>query len=149
MIASATPVNGQSGAWDRHAGAGRINYTRAREAVENYVDFEITNDAVGSIRAAQALSGVANKTIRVAAFWLVNSTTETANDQILVNHHTDYDLLIADSNGEYITGSMHWSNIEIINYSCGSRNNIILQIEQYAARITSDDEWGAFTWVYD
>ena len=149
LIASATPVNGQSGAWDRHAGAGRINYTRAREAVENYVDFEITNDAVGSIRAAQALSGVANKTIRVAAFWLVNSTTETANDQILVNHHTDYDLLIADSNGEYITGSMHWSNIEIINYSCGSRNNIILQIEQYAARITSDDEWGAFTWVYD
>ena len=48
-----------------------------------------------------------------------------------------------------MTGSMHWSNIEIKKYSCGSRNNIILQIEQYAARITSDDEWGAFTWVFD
>lgn len=149
IIASATPVNGQTSTWDDHAGSGRIDYQRAREAVSNYVSFSFSNDSVGNVRIAETLSGVTNKSIKVAAFWLVNSTTTNSSGEILLNNHTDYDLNITDADGEWITGSYSLKNIEIKSYDCGANSNIILQIEQYSERKTSDKEWGAFTWVYE
>ena len=149
IIASATPVNGQTGDWDTHAGAGRIDYQRAREAVDNCVWFSFSDDSVDDVRIERKISGVAYKTIKVVAFWLVNSTTMSSNDNILLNNHTDYDLSITDAHGDWIAGSYSLKNIEVESCDCGANRSVILQIEQYLERNTSDADWGAFTWVYE
>lgn len=63
LIASATPVNGQIvGTWDAEAGAGRVHYERARQAVRNAFTFEnaIKNGNGTQIRLTQAIAVVPN-----------------------------------------------------------------------------------------
>lgn len=148
LIASATPVNGQTTDWDTHAGAGRVNYEKAREAVNNYVTFSYTSDDIG-IRTTETISVLRNKKIKVAAVWLINSTTQSSSDHVLVNNQTDYDLLIADESGEFIVGSSGLANIENKKYNNTAYDTLIVQIKQFSARKTDDREWGAFTWVYE
>ena len=73
----------------------------------------------------------------------------SSNDNILLNNHTDYDLSITDAHGDWIAGSYSLKNIEVESCDCGANRSVILQIEQYLERKTSDADWGAFTWVYE
>ena len=94
LVASATRVNGSSITWDTHAGAGRVNYPKAREAMENVILFE-NFDNVIQTRVQETINFTPGKTIKAAAFWLAKSDTHDDNTLVIPYTYTDYDLRLA------------------------------------------------------
>ena len=148
LTVSAMPVNGQGNNWDIHAGAGRVNYEKAREAAENYVDFRFSDDELG-IRIIEEISVNKNKRLKVAAAWLTNSMTEDSEDDVLVYQHTDYDIFLTDIFGRRIDGAESYgsTNIEYINYENGVYDVVNINLGQYLTKKTIYSDYGAFTWV--
>ena len=149
LIASATPVSGQGNYWDVHAGAGRVNYQKAREAVKNASRIINDSDTIGELINRQ-ISVEPGRRIKVVAFWFAKPSTYTANSTVTPNIHTDYDLKITTSNGSYITGSSGYTNIEYINYNNTSNNTLKIVLNQYSAQIINDSwDYGGITWCYE
>ena len=152
LIASATQVNGQApGAWSNIAGAGRVNYHRARMAARNAVGFENTiRTGSGQTRFSHTVSVTPNSRIRVVAFWMKNSMASYygpgAKGQLHENIHTNYDLVIRNTSSV----SRHASNIEILwhNTTSSQMTIDIVQMANKHVRNLSRDI-GAVVWMYE
>ena len=150
LAVSATPVNGQGNDWDEHAGAGRVNYEKAREATEHFWDFCFSENEYG-VRAIRTINVDKNKRIKVAAGWFANSQTEIQFDNVLIRLHTDYDIFLTTSSGDSINGaeSCGNTNIEYINYGNGLYDVIKINLGQYASKKTTYPDYLVLTWAYE
>ncbi len=157
LVVSASPVSGQTDAWDPHAGAGRVNYEKAREALSNYTLFLRTQNVPG-LCTSQQISVDPNRTIKVAFACLDN--TEITNESQLANFdptnyyivicaHTNYDLVITDIGGNELAACRTLYNIEILSYQNLSHENINLQIIQSQYKYVNLPDKGALIWVYE
>lgn len=163
LIASATPVSGQESGWDMHAGAGRVNYAKAQEAVQNYYAFSFSSDGDSTIKCKKAISLQSNRTIKVASFWLANSRTTTNNGSFSTNIHTNYDVLLVEGDttglGAMMEGIMIGSftvansssvtNIEYIKYNIVTQKSYTIYLNRNGSKLTTYADWGAFTWCYE
>lgn len=146
LIASATPVNGQGDEWDTYAGAGRIDYEKACEAVENSVCFEYSSDSLG-YRYYKNISVSKNTTLKGAMVWLANQTTSTLSSSWSTQIHTDYDLFLTTTGNTELVSSETTYNIEYIKYSNTSYSTLRFRLYQYDNKITSDTDYGAIAWA--
>ena len=149
LIASATPVAGQGNDWDERAGAGRVNYQKAREAVNNASRIINDSDNIGELINRQ-ITLEPGRRIKVVAFWFAKPSTYTANSPATPNIHTDYDLMVTTSGGSYITRSTGYTNIEYINYNNTSYDTLRIVLNQYSNQIVTDCwDYGGITWCYE
>lgn len=147
LIVSATSVNGQNNAWDIDAGAGRISYEKAREAVGNCIVFSNRNNSIGIIES-ERIAVSANERLKVAAVWLANSETEGAGDSVCSNNHTNYDLHLMGVNiTRSVFDSNRSTNTEYINIYNTSTATFDINILQRAAIVSGEEDVGAFTWI--
>ncbi len=79
LIASAKQIHFQGNQWSNRAGAGCVNYTKAREAVGNCIVFSNRNNNPGIIDT-EIFSTVPNERIIISAFWLANIGAVNRND---------------------------------------------------------------------
>ena len=145
LVASATPVNGSTGTWDTHAGAGRVNYPKAREAMENAIFFENYDDLIQP-RVEETINIGLARTIVASAFWYGKSDTQDSDDPVVPYTFTNYDLCLVNGLNSVST-STSTVNIERLLYYSTTSNAIILTLEQISTRDTYTD-MGAVTWVY-
>ncbi|MCD8002525.1 MAG: S8 family serine peptidase [Clostridia bacterium] len=146
LIASATPVNGQGDEWDTYAGAGRINYEKACEAVENSIRFEYSSDSLG-YRFYKDISVSKNTTLKGVMVWLANQTTSSTSSSWSTQIHTDYDLFLTTTGNSELVSSETTYNIEYIKYSNTSYSTLRFRLYQYDNKITSDKDYGAIAWA--
>ena len=149
LVASATRVNGSSVTWDTHAGAGRVNYPKAREAMENAIPFS-NSDSLIQTRVQETINFTPGKTIKAAAFWYAKSYTQDETDTVVPHSYTDYDLRLNTTSDLRIATSITAANIERIVFDNNSYVTLVLKLTQASARgeYTGFD-WGAVTWVYE
>lgn len=146
LTASATPVFSQGNTWSVKAGAGRVNYSRAREAVGNCITFSNRSDNSGIVINTDTISVTSNNRIKVAAVWLTNSETMERDDPAIVRNHTNYDLELWNSSVR-LASSTGETNIEYINYYNTNNTTLIIKIRQMAAIVSGEEDVGAFTWI--
>ena len=150
LIASATPVNGQGNAWDADAGAGRVYYPKAREALQNCVVFTNRNNTINLIVETERVSISTNKRIKASSVWLANSETETSGGTVVLNNHTNYDLYIESISGSYSTyDTNRATNTEYINIYNTSYTMFNLNVVQKSTIKTGEEDIGALTWVIE
>lgn len=151
LVASATRVNGSSVTWDTHAGAGRVNYPKAREAMENAIHFYNVDDLIQT-RVSETINLTPGKTIKAAAFWHAKSQTQGETDTVVPHTYTDYDLRLNTTSDLRIATSITAANIERIVFDNNSYVTLVLKLTQASERNPSADldwDWGAVTWVYE
>ena len=145
LIVSATPVNYQGNVWDSQTGAGRINYTKARNAVGNCCTFSNRSDITGVVDT-DTISVTPNNRIKVAAVWLTNSQTMNTGDAVIERNHTNYNLELWNNSGVLVS-STDFSNIEYINFNNTNNNTLIIKLRQLEAIVSGEEDIGAFTWI--
>ena len=149
LIASATPVNGQPiGVWCERAGAGRVHYERARQAVRNAISWQSSTCQSALRVASQFLNVPSGSRLRIVAFWQANSVTNNnnRNTQILPNIHTRYRLHMRHSQHF----SNHNSNIQILWHNThGIASASFVDLYQVGFRNSSNTiaDRGVITWV--
>lgn len=148
LIASATPVRGQGHAWDIYAGAGRVSYERAREAVWNCRVFNNRSNVQDIVESYGIVFPISSR-IRVAAVWLLNSETEVSGDTIYSNAHTNYDLNLKSTTTAYsVYDSNRTTNAEFITvYHPGGGTSFKINIEQNSNIFLGEEDVGAYTWI--
>ncbi|MCL2556078.1 MAG: S8 family serine peptidase [Firmicutes bacterium] len=149
LIASATPVNGQAaGVWSIEAGAGRVHYQRAREAVRNAIWFsDLINGGVNNIIESHTINVVPGSSIRVSAVWFANSpTTGVYYSPLQANIHTNYKVRLRGT----LSYENHSSNTQLFGHTAVN-SQYTIDIVQMANRHINNNQAdiGAFTWVYD
>ncbi|MCD8314767.1 MAG: S8/S53 family peptidase [Firmicutes bacterium] len=146
LIASATPVTGQSNSWDTYAGAGIIDYEKAREAVTNCSTYTFNTDYTG-LRATKTASVSTGTRVKVVAFWLTNSMTQSSSDTVVLNNFTNYYINLTTTGGTILSTGSTAFNIEYINYSNSSYSSLKVKLYQSGEKANSYTDYVAVTWV--
>ena len=147
LIASAEPVNGQSiGQPDVHAGAGVVNYAKAREAVLNASGFACHIDFSNKNVKSTTEAFPADKRIKIVAVWLTNSNTQAEDDEIEIDLHTNYNLQISHATGVVTTASTQF-NYEYISFFNDRSGEWTLKLIKAGEKHTDYCDWGTVTWV--
>lgn len=146
LIASATPVTGQSNSWDTYAGAGIIDYEKAREAVANCSTYTFNTDYTG-LRATKTASVSTGTRVKVVAFWLTNSMTQSSSDTVVLNNFTNYYINLTTTGGTILSYGSTAFNIEYINYSNSSYSTLKVKLYQSGEKANSYTDYVAVTWV--
>lgn len=149
LIASATPALGQGDSWDSNAGAGIVNYARARQvAGRNLNVFFCSTSEAGSVRNSVEFYAEANRKIRTVALWFANSQTAAWGNSTSTNIHTDYDLYVRTIDNSLIKSSMGLTNMEFLIFTNSAAQNLKIEVKQYSNKQTSDEDIGAVAWCY-
>lgn len=149
LMVSATNAYGQNDKWDERAGAGIVNYARAREVLNNYCGiFLNTNDSPYSIVASSELfTAKSGNKIRMAAIWSANSKTNALDSKVETNIHTNYDLLFnfVGDNDVLMRQCAQKTNMEFSVYKISllSQSNFRIDIKQIGNKIINDTDYGA------
>lgn len=147
LIASAESVNGQLvGYPDIHAGAGVVNYEKAREAVLNASGFACHFDFSNNNVKSTTEVFPTDKRIKIVAVWLTNSNTTTEEDEVLTNIHTNYDLQIINAGGG-VTNATTLLNYEYISFYNSRNDTWTINLIKTGEKHTNCCDWGTVTWV--
>ncbi len=146
VVASATYVNGQTSIWDVYAGAGRIDYVRAQEAVANSTTFSYSTDSIG-YRYYRTISVTKGTTIRAFMAWLANSTTKDSSSDYYSDIHTDYDMYLTTVGNTQLSAAETYYNIECLRYVNSGYTSLRIRLYQDSARLTSETDYGAIVWI--
>lgn len=147
LIASAESVDGQLvGYPDIHAGAGVVNYEKAREAVLNASGFTCHFDFSNNNVKSTTEVFPTDKRIKIVAVWLTNSITETEEYEVLTNIHTNYDLQIVNAGGG-VTNATTLLNYEYISFYNSRSDTWTINLIKAGEKYTEYCDWGTVTWV--
>lgn len=141
--------------FDSKAGAGIINYQKARTILSNvqYQDYTVTslnnnNDVV----ATKTITLAANKMISITQMTLYNSTSQspTVNNQIAVlfPSFSNFKIEIRNSNGGLELSSQKSYNINHLEYTNNtqSEKTITINIVLNSVKIGNESEIGSFVY---
>ena len=156
LIASATNANGQSDRWDNRAGAGIVNYRRAREIlkISTCRAFYNNNDAQNSVvMTSEGFTAKKGDKIRAVAIWSANSKTSARGDAVQSNIHTDYNMIlnfVGSSDVSMIQGGGS-TNLEffVLKISLLAESTFRLDVKQANKKIINDDDYGALAWYVE
>ncbi len=147
LVVSASPVNGQTDIWDPHAGAGRVDYEKAREALSNYILFEGPQNSIG-LCTSQQISIEPNQSVKVVFFCLAN-IADPDDNTALPYGYTNYDLVIANTSGNELVASRSYYNTEILSYQNYVYEAVNIQIYQTYYKQYTTTDIGALIWIYE
>ena len=156
LIASATNANGQKDIWDNRAGAGIVNYQRARAVLKNStckVFYNKNNTQDSIVISSDNFSAKSGNKIRAVAIWSANSKTNAWGGSVQSNIHTNYDLilnLVGDKDTLMRQGSGR-TNMEFFVFKVLllSQSNFRLDLKQKDTKIVNDDDYGAIAWYVE
>ena len=103
-------------------------------------------DFVDSNVKSESVTFPTYKRIKVVACWLTNSFTETEDDLVQTNIHTNYNLQIVNADG-VPTSTLALSNYEYINFYNTRNDDWVLNLIKAGEKHTDECDWGAVTWV--
>ncbi|MCX4362288.1 MAG: S8 family serine peptidase [Clostridia bacterium] len=156
LIASATNANGQSDKWDNRAGAGIVNYRRAREILKNSTcrAFCNNNDAQNSVvMTSEGFTAKKGEKIRAVAIWSANSKTSAWGDAVQSNIHTDYNMILnfVGSSDVSMIQRGGSTNMEffVLKISLLVESTFRLDVKQANKKIINDDDYGALAWYIE
>lgn len=156
LIASATNANGQNDKWDERAGAGIVNYQRARTVAKNSCRVFMNNNKTAKdglvVCEEDNITVNRNDKIRAVAIWSANSQTKNWGDSVQTNIHTNYDTYLkfsAMSSGGKIKYGQQTTNMEFFVYKVLLSSPINFVVHQKGNRISSDDDYGAMAWYIE
>lgn len=156
LIVSATNANGQSDIWDKRAGAGIVNYQRARSVINNSTCrmlYNKNNSQDSIVLSSENFTAKSGNKIRAVAIWSANSKTNAWGAAIQNNIHTNYDLIlnfVGDKDVLMRQGSGR-TNMEFFVYKISllSQSNFRLDLKQKDRKIVNDDDYGAIAWYVE
>lgn len=156
LIASATNANGQKDKWDERAGAGIVNYQRARTVAKNSCRVFMNNNKTAKdglvVCEEDNITVNRNDKIRAVAIWSANSQTRNAGDSVQANIHTNYDTYLkfsALTSGGKIKYGQQTTNMEFFVYKVLLSSPIDFVVHQKGSRISNDDDYGAMAWYIE
>lgn len=151
LIVSATNATGQSDRWDSRAGAGIINYQRARMVARNSYRIFINNKSRpgSTIFASEEFNLESGKKIRTAGVWSANSQTRTSPGNVQKNIHTDYNIYLVNINSGFIWKANGLTNTEFFTYKNKTSRNVKIEVRQNGDKPNNEDDYGAIAWYIE
>ena len=156
LIVSATNANCQKDIWDNRAGAGIVNYQRARSVINNSTCrmlYNKNNSQDSIVLSSENFTAKSGNKIRAVAIWSANSKTNAWDAAVQNNIHTNYDLIlnfVGDKDVLMRQGSGR-TNMEFFVYKISllSQSNFRLDLKQKDKKIVNDDDYGAIAWYVE
>ncbi|MDE7191969.1 MAG: S8 family serine peptidase [Clostridia bacterium] len=154
LIASATGVYRQTDSWDDRAGAGIVNYQRARSVVNNSCCvFYNSNNSQGIVISPKEFTAKGGNKIRAVAIWSANSKTNAWGGNVRKNIHTNYDLILnfVGTSDVLMKQASGKTNMEFFEYTVVllPKSNFRLDLKQVDKKIVNDDDYGAIAWYVE
>ena len=155
LIASATNAKRQNYSWDNRAGAGIVNYQRARSVVNNscYVFYNPNNSQGSVVISSDEFTAKGGNKIRAVAIWSANSKTKTLIGSVRKNIHTNYDLILnfVGTSDVLMNQASGRTNMEFFVYTVLllPKSNFRLDLKQIDKKIVNDDDYGAIAWYVE
>lgn len=146
LIASATRLTSHNGVWDHDAGAGLINYNKARNIYNegNNRNF-ISNPSMtnGALVSSKTISVSSGDIIRLKGTWLYNSQTTTPGTGAFTPLYTNYRIEIRNQSNVLVRTITTDSNILFIDHTFTSGGNHTINIIMNSNKVGLDYEYGS------
>ena len=155
LCASATFVNGQGTVWDTHAGAGRVNYAKAQQLLNNYTYGGFSSGSLlyapGTSESIR-ISIATGKKLNVIGFWYSNSEVSTpppSGTTIPLNIHTNYYLYVKTTGGNTLASSTSSANMQHCYYNNTSYTQLDIVIYLQGPSALYYYDYGAYAWFIE
>jgi len=151
LMESATYANGQNSFWDNEAGAGIVNYLKARSILNSnyYQTFSVSGSRVlGDVVASKTIVLPAYTKISITETVLYNSSTSTPSSGTLTPSFSKYKIEVRNSSGgleESDSKNYNINHLEYTNNSSSSKT-ITIRIILNSNKVGSMAELGSFVY---
>lgn len=135
LISSASKLPSQTSLWSTYAGAGLVDYEKARDILNalNYINFTVENSSTVSTElACKELTIDANTKVNYCLFSTQNSNVTIPSSNIYFPNVSKYQVVVYDEMGKTVKTTEYGKNS---NINCGTIINSSNMAKKYTIKV--------------